>query len=85
MARTESRSIELTHASARLLCGACPRAAQSADPWARNDGTYRGHCEEHATKQSISGEVTRPDGPALDFLVKRCAAEALSIRARLPL
>src|SRR5271165_1819588 len=33
--------------SARLLRGACPRAARSADPWARND-TPAGHCEERS-------------------------------------
>ncbi len=45
-ATKQSRASE-TRAPTRLLRGACPRAARSADPWARNDETDRHRCRRH--------------------------------------
>jgi hypothetical protein len=45
-----------------MLRGACPRAALSADPWARNDTINRCHCEER------SDEAIPPHRPTVGMI-----------------
>src|SRR5690242_15497836 len=46
-ATKQSRSVEVS-CCARLLRGACPRAARGADPWARNDDKASASHQHHA-------------------------------------
>src|SRR4029077_19462822 len=73
----------LGHLQLRLLRGACPRAARSADPWARNDTSTRNdassgcHCEKGSDEAiSTRGPIMGVIGlvPATSKRVRRPAA-----------